>query len=563
MPGFVCEERLTFGPWPALERMLARLIEHAGFSDVSIVGGAGDNGADVVGTHNGIRWVLQAKYRSSGGADSEGARDAVRAMTAYKASVAAAATNTVFTPDAYQYYKTCKSNGLDVRLWNGAYLLNYYQKLPDYSNAARALRNYQLEAVESIENRRASGARTALLVMATGLGKSVVANQLIANELGRNPEQEVLVLAHTRDLVRQLERGSWSQLPKQHATHLWTDGEEPSFNGGVVFATWQSVFAAYKRGEPIEGRFGLIVVDEAHHAPSGSFRELLHALRPNFLIGMTATPWRGDERRVEEVFGPITFSMDIVDGMQQGYLAEVDYRMLTDGIDWVEVALKSEQGLTVKDLNVFLLMPDRDIAMIDLIASKMVEVDNPRVIGFCRSIEHASRLQPLLAAKGIRAALLHSGLTREERFHNLSAFRLGEIQMLLSVEMLNEGIDVPDVNIIAFMRVTHSRRIFVQQLGRGLRLSAGKERVLVLDFVADIRRLAAGLQLNREAAERAKGKEVFRYSDGRIVQFDNDNAASFFKEYLADVADLENYEDGARLKYPESSLYSDNILQGN
>jgi superfamily II DNA or RNA helicase len=551
MPGFICEERLTFGPWAALERALARLIEHAGFGDVRIVGGAGDNGADVVGTFNGARWVVQAKYRSSGGADSEGARDAVRALPAYGANVAVAATNTYFTEDAYSYWKSTKQNALDVRLWNGSYLLNYFSGLPENSSARRELRSYQAEAVECIESRRGSGARTGLVVMATGLGKSVVANELIARELERNPLQEVLVLAHTRDLVRQLERDSWAQLSKHHATHLWTDGEEPAFSGGVVFATWQSVFAAHMRGEPLAGRFGLVVVDEAHHAPSGSYRQLLDALLPNFLFGMTATPWRGDERNVEEVFGTKAFSMDIIDGMQQGYLAEVDYRMLTDGIDWDEISRLSREGLTVRDLNNRLLMPERDIAMVDVIVSKMVALGKRRAMGFCRSIEHATRLQTLLSAKGIKAALIHSGLPREQRFQNLSAFRLGEIEMLLSVEMLNEGIDVPDVNMIAFMRVTHSRRVFIQQLGRGLRTSKDKNDVLVLDFVADIRRVAAGVQINREAAERAALKEVFRYADGRIVQFDNDKSCSFFNEYLADVADLENYEDGSRLRFPE------------
>ena len=124
--------------------------------------------------------------------------------------------------------------------------------------------------------------------------------------------------------------------------------------------------------------------------------------------------------------------------------------------------------------------------------------------------------------------------------------------MLLSIEMLNEGIDVPDVNLIAFMRVTHSRRIFIQQLGRGLRLSADKTKVLVLDFVADIRRVAAAIQLNLDAAARGAGKEVIRFSDGKIVQFDNDKTPSFFDEYLADVADVENYEDGSRLKFPDT-----------
>jgi superfamily II DNA or RNA helicase len=552
MPGFICEERLTFGPWQALERMLARLLEHLGFHDVAVIGGSGDGGADVVGTMNGKRWVVQAKYRNSGGADSSGPRDAIRAMTTYRADVAIAATNTYFTDDAYSYRASALGNSLDLRLWNGATLLKYFQQLPDASRARRGLRPYQAEAVDCVESQRSGGADKALLIMATGLGKSLVASELIQHELERNSSQEVLVLAHMRDLIRQLEVSSWPQLSKQFPTHLWTEGEQPAFSGGVIFATWQSVLAAQKRGEISGGRFGLVIVDEAHHAPSDSFRALLAALQPNFLLGMTATPWRGDERSLDDIFGPPTFSMDMVDGMQQGYLADIDYRMLTDGIDWDEVALQSRQGLTIKDLNVLLLMPDRDVAMVDLIASKMETLDRRCAIGFCRSIEHATRLQPLLAAKGIRAGLLHSQLRREERFHNLSAFRGGELDMLLSIEMLNEGIDVPDVNMIAFMRVTHSRRIFIQQLGRGLRLSPGKGKVLVLDFVADIRRVAAAIELNRDAETRASGKEVMRFQDGRIVQFDNDQTASFFDEYIADVADIENYEDGAHLRFPDA-----------
>lgn len=552
MAGFVCEERLTFGPWPALERTLARLVEHAGFNDVQVVGGSGDDGADVLATRNGARWVIQAKHRFSGGADSAGPRDAVRAMSAYRASVGIAATNTYFTEDAYSFATEAKKNGLDVRLWNGAYLLKFFSGLADESRAKRSLRPYQTEAVDCVEETRGDGSRRALIIMATGLGKSVVANELIAREIARNPTQEVLVLAHTRDLVRQLEFSSWPQLDKQIATHLWTEGEQPAFQGGVVLATWQSLLAAQKRGEALDGRFGLIVVDEAHHAPSASYRTLLSDLRPNFLVGMTATPWRGDERSLADIFGPATFTMDIVDGMQQGYLADVDYRLLTDGIDWDAIATQSRMGLTVKDLNVLLLMPDRDVAMVDVIASKMAGIDGPRALGFCRSIEHATRLQPLLAAKGLRTGLLHSRLSREERFHNLSAFRSGDIDMLLSIEMLNEGIDVPDVNVIAFMRVTHSRRIFVQQLGRGLRLSPRKSTVLVLDFVADIRRIAAAIQLNRDAAARAAGREVVRFHDGRVVQFDNDRTASFFDEYLADVADIENFDDGSRLRYPDT-----------
>ncbi len=550
MADFICVERLAFGPWPALERAIARLLEHGGFKDVLVVGGAGDHGADVVGTLDGVRWLVQAKFRGASAADSAGPREAVRAMTAYDARVAIAATNSKFTEDAYGFREATVRNGVDLRLWNGAFLRKYADSLRPESSARRSLRSYQAAAVESVEERRSAGKEEALVIMATGLGKSLVASELVLQELQRNPAQEVLVLAHTKDLVRQLERSFWSQLEKGHPTHLWTDGEEPSFRGGVVFATWQSVNAALARGEPLEGRFGLVVVDEAHHAPSQAFRRLLSGLSPRFLLGLTATPWRGDEQRLDDLFGSPTYVMDIIDGMQQGFLADVDYRLHTDGIDWDDIARRSKSGLTVKDLNTLLLMPERDVAMVSLISEHMRTIPNARALGFCRSIEHAERLQPLFASFGVKTSVLHSRLSREERFKRLSSFRSGSIDFMLSVEMLNEGIDVPEVNLVAFMRVTHSRRIFIQQLGRGLRLSPEKSKVVVLDFVADIRRVAAGLSLNRDAAERAREKEIVRFADGQIISFDTNKASAFFDEYLADVASIEDLDQDARLRFP-------------
>lgn len=550
MPSFVCIERLTYGPWAAFERLVARLIRHAGFKDVSIVGGTGDLGADVVGTMGGKRWVFQAKYRMNSQIRSDGAREAVRASNAYLGDVAVAVANSSFTQETYAFRDQVERSGIDLRLWNGSTLLTYFDKLTDYSPELKPLRDYQEQAVDAVEERRSNGHGNALVIMATGLGKSMVANQLVVNELSRNPEQEVLVLAHMVDLVRQLEMASWPQLNKHTSTHLWTDGEVPSYPGGVVFATWQTVLAALQRGEPLAGRFGLVVVDEAHHAPSVQFSHLLESLAPNFLVGMTATPWRGDDQSLTDLFGPAAFTMDIVEGMQRGFLSSVDYRMLTDGIDWQQISELSEQGLTIADLNQYLLVPERDMAMVNLICAEMASLASPRALAFCRSIEHAQRLQPLFLNKGIRAALMHSGLPREERFKNLTAFRRGDIDLLVSIEMLNEGIDVPEVNLVAFMRVTHSRRIFIQQLGRGLRLSPGKPAVKVLDFVADIRRIAAGMELNRRARSRAPAPEIVRHKDGEIVKFDDHAAGAFFDAYLEDIADVEDLDDGARLKFP-------------
>jgi superfamily II DNA or RNA helicase len=555
MAGFVCDERLTYGPWPALERLVARLAVHAGFRDVTVVGGTGDGGADVVASIRGTRWVFQVKFRYSGGIDAEAAKEAVRAMGRFRCDTAVAVCNSYFDAQAYDYHRQVSAQGVDLRLWPGSALLEYYGKLPLSASVTPTLRDYQVEAVDEVERHRGSGRRAALVVMATGLGKSVVATQLLANELSRNPAQEVLVVAHAVELIAQLERSSWPLLTKDVSTHVWAGGEAPAYPGGIIFATWQSLHAAIQRGDSLSGRFSVAVVDEAHHAPSIGYRRLLDELGLRFLIGMTATPWRTDGQGMLELFGSPAYTLDIVTGMQRGFLTAVDYRMLTDGIDWDRVSRLSAQGLTVKDLNRHLLLPERDLGMVATICAKMAEVENPRALAFCRSIDHADRLKPLFAARGVRTAVMHSQLSREERFYNMSAFRRGSLDLLISVEMLNEGIDVPDVNLIAFMRVTHSRRIFLQQLGRGLRISPGKEKVVVLDFVADIRRVAAGLKLNTTAAKRARELEVIRYRDGQIVKFDNDVPASFFQNYLADIASVEDLEEDARLRFPHGEVF--------
>ena len=528
MPGFISQERLAYGPWQAQERALARLLEHCGFSDVSVVGGSGDLGADIVGTINQKSWLVQSKYRRSGTVGAGALREAVGAMSGYDADVCVAATNQAFSEDAYQHWKSLKSTGIEAFLWNGDALLKHFQKLPLESAALRELREYQVEAVDAVEQRRSQGATAALVVMATGLGKSVVAGALISNEQDRNPTGEVLVLAHTVDLVKQLERSAWPMLNKEISTHLCAEGESPSYHGGVTFATWQSVVGAAAR-ENLTGRYSLIVVDEAHHAPSSAYSSLISSLQPNFLVGMTATPWRGDDRNLSDILGDPAFTMDIVDGMQGKFLADVDYQMMVDDIDWDEIQKMSWAGHTVRDLNEKLILPDRDEAMVSGVVERMARMDSPRVICFCRTIDHAERIRRIFLALNAQAGVLHSGMRREERFRTLSGFRYGSLQLVLAVDMLNEGIDVPDVNMVVFMRVTHSRRIFVQQLGRGLRITPRKSRVVVLDFVADVRRVAAGIELNRQANSRAHEVEVLRFADGGIVKFSSHAALRLFR----------------------------------
>jgi len=546
---FLNKKRLALGPWAAFERIIARFLSHGGFSDVSVVGGSGDMGADIVGVSPyGVRWIIQAKFRSQGSVGSPAVEESFRAHWAYDADVAVTVTNRTFSQEALRYRKSRVDSGFDLRLWDKSALISMGESLPDVSLLRRTPRDYQEEAIAAVMSSIRSGSEKGLVTLATGLGKTVVASSVIARYLEDNPSAKVLVLAHMSDLVRQLELASWPQFEKYIETHLWTDGEKPAYFNGVIFATWQSVKSFLVSGNDLNKVFDLVVVDECHHAPSEGFSDLIGNLEPKYVLGVTATPWRGDQESLRPLFGDPLYSMNVVEGMTRGFLAEVDYQMLLDGIDWEEIRRLSRQGLTIKDLNKTLYLPERDMALVERIVEEIEKKKDPRVLVFCRSIEHAERLQNHFRQFDTSCAVLHSGLNRTDRFLALSNFRVGRIKALISIEMLNEGIDVPEVNIVCFARVTHSRRIFLQQLGRGLRLSADKEFVTVLDFVADVRRIAAGVEINQEAQRLGVTEEV-RYARGEIVKF-TENSDSFFDEYLADMANISDLDDDAKLSFP-------------
>jgi len=552
MPDFLGIERLSYGPWQAFERCIQRMLVHAGFRDVRLVGGTGDAGADIVGERDGKLWVVQAKYRSRGQLLGPSVVDEVTtAVDRYRADVAAIAVTTGFTSEVPAYATKRKADmGIPIQLWDANNLLAKTRNLPLYAEDRHDPRPYQEEAIAAISDRILQGASQGLLLMATGLGKTRVAAGVVERWLSDRPGSEVLVLVPTLELVPQFEASLWPYLPKSVPTHVLTGSEKPSFAGGVTVATYQSA----ARREDLADRFGLVIVDEAHHAPADGYARLLDELQPQYLLGLTATPWRGDERQLDDIFGPATYSVSIVEGMQLGYLAHVDYRMLVDNIDWEWLNSDLPSEVSVRDLNRQLFVPELDEAVVVKIRRHLDEVPEPRCIVFCRSIQHAERVASHLRAEGWPARVLHSQLDRFEATHALREFRSGRVPIVVAVDILNEGIDVPDVNMIVFLRVTHSRRIFVQQLGRGLRLSEGKTSVRVLDFVSDIRRLAAAMDLNRQAASVATdgqdGGPVI-YPAGQIVKFEGDEHLDFFMRYIEDVAELEDSDESARLKFPD------------
>lgn len=374
----------------------------------------------------------------------------------------------------------------------------------------------------------------------------MVGGEIIARFLRENPEADVLVVAHTKDLVNQLERALWRHLPKAVKTQVLTGDEQPTDLSGVTCATTASALSAVLRG----WRPKLIMVDETHHVgEEGRFDQLLRELDKSWQFGVTATPWRADQYDIEARFGPASYKLGIEQGMKRGYLAEVDYRLFVDNIDWDVVRGASEYEYSLKELNSKLFLPQRDEAVVDALLDAWHETVAPRGIVFCQTIEHCDRLAERLSERPEwrNASALHTGLLAHEARQRLVDFRSGRIPLLTAVDILNEGVDIPDVNILAFARVTHSRRIFVQQLGRGLRLRDGKEKVLALDFVSDIRRVAALLNLRRQLE--ADTIEVLPTVPQPRIEFSDASVGSLLDQWIKDAASLETANDESRLQF--------------
>jgi len=568
-PGFISVDLLASGSWQAFERALFRLVLHQGFEWARLTAGAGDRGSDVVGYYRGQYWAIQAKF-SLGGAPP-GPRvvreELARAAGEYQASQVVLATNASLrdaSATVVAATELAANTGIRVSLLDKSSLVTATKSLPQDPPARerQQLRQYQSDAVEAV--RAASYARTgqragAIVAMATGTGKSKVLFEYIRIFLDERPEDEALVLVETVELARQLERASWDTLPKAITTHLWAGGEVPAYSCGssVTFATTDSVSAS-KGILARPKRFALVAFDEAHHAAAEGNRQLIDWLQPTFRLGMTATPWRGDVRQLTATFGDYgpVFKLSVVDAVKLGYLADVDYVVFDDHIDWDSVQRASKSGMSIRDLNRKLWIPERENHVAGIVREWVERVrtgsTDPRTLVFCRSIEHTEQAAHALRTVGLNAMSLHSGLLRFDATRRLQSFRSGEIPVLTVVDMLNEGIDVPDVGLIVFNRVTHSRRVFLQQLGRGLRRTPGKSNLTVLDFVADVRRLAELVQMEREYEAGPKPDEILHLPE-HLVSFSSQKLRSFVDAYLADVADLDRLGDDSLELFPAPS----------
>jgi superfamily II DNA or RNA helicase len=342
---------------------------------------------------------------------------------------------------------------------------------------------FQERMLEQIALARQRGRHRNLLVSATGTGKTVMAAVDYARLREQLPRARLLFVAHREEILAQ-SLATFRHGLRDHAFgELWVGGARPR-KFEHVFASIQSIHAAGLSGlDP--AHFDVVVIDEFHHAAARSYRTLLDHLRPVELLGLTATPERSDGLPVLEWFdNRIAAELRLWDAIDQHRLVPFEYYGVHDGLDLREVPWRRGRGYDIDALTNLLTADD---AWANLVVRQITQhVDDParmRALGFCVSVHHARVMARVLSNAGIAATAVWADTADDERRAALADLAARRVNAVLSVDLFNEGVDVPVVDTLLLLRPTDSPTLFLQQLGRGLRRSPGKTFCTVLDFV--------------------------------------------------------------------------------
>lgn len=246
---------------------------------------------------------------------------------------------------------------------------------------------HQVDAVRKIGRHRRHGHDRALVVMASGTGKTRVAAMAAEKYLAEHPQARVLYLCHQNELLAQARRTFTEVLGEDRTHGYFHGGTKDLHEVTCLYASFQTMAGwrdAFHRDE-----FELVVVDENHHSQARTYRPTLEYFSPKFLLGMTATPERADLKDIRRLFGPETYSLPLERALGQGLLTPVDYRLITDEMVDVGSLLTKHGRLTLRQLNTELFAPRRDEEILRLLQERSAEIASPRAIGFCQNIAQA------------------------------------------------------------------------------------------------------------------------------------------------------------------------------
>jgi len=390
-----------------------------------------------------------------------------------------------------------------------------------YSPANRTSNLLQQEALRELSTMHQLGHQAGAIILPTASGKTRVA----VLDVQRTAAQTCVYVAHSHEILQSAEAEFLREFDAVDVRRFESAPTREALKR-VNLITIQSL----ARNLPVfqDVPVDYLILDEFHHAAARSYRRAIAALSPRFLLGLTATPFRGDRQDVLALCnGNVVVEYDLRQGIEFGVLCPYHYFGCFDNIDYSNIAHNGVR-YDIRDLERALVIPERDAA---IIAKWQEKADGKPSLAFCCSHLHAERVARSFQLAGINAETYLSSTSWERRTDLREALRLGTVKVLCVVDVLNEGVDLPFVECLLFLRPTESKRVFYQQFGRGLRRFVGKEACVVIDLIGNFKnayRVVENLGLepyeHGEVFPGSSGsrsiKEILNLPNGCSVDFD-------------------------------------------
>jgi superfamily II DNA or RNA helicase/HKD family nuclease len=445
------------------------------------------------------------------------------------------------------------------------------------------LEPFQERLLEQIELSRHQGRDRNLLVSATGTGKTVMAAVDYARLRTSLPRARLLFVAHREEILAQSRATFAHALRDGSFGEMWVGGKRPT-EFEHVFASIQSITAnGVEELDP--HHFDVVIIDEFHHAAAATYDRLLEHLQPAQLLGLTATPERSDGLPLLHWFdGHIAAELRLWDAIDQHRLTPFAYYGIADELDMREVPWRRGTGYDVEGLTN--LITSTDVWARKVLAEferQVGDADRARALGFCVSVAHARYMARVFNQHGVASVAVWADTPDAERKQALTDLAAGRVKVVFSVDLFNEGVDVPVIDTLLMLRPTDSGLLFLQQLGRGLRRSQGKTLCTVLDFVGQHRkefrydrRFRALLGGSRKSLERQVDSgfpflpagchmELDRVARDRVLDSIRRSVPSRWPDKVAELRSLaaEHPELTLSQFLNESGLELDDVYSGN
>ncbi|MCM3764487.1 DEAD/DEAH box helicase family protein [Neobacillus niacini] len=350
----------------------------------------------------------------------------------------------------------------------------------------------QLEALEELNKTREEEYNKALVVMATGLGKTYLAG-FFAKSF-----KKILFIAHREEILFQAKESFVNIMPNKRFGIY--NGKIKESDADAIFASIFTLSMKTHLEQFVPDEFDLIIVDEFHHAAAASYKRVLDYFRPQFLLGITATPDRNDNKDVYAICdGNVAYRLDFLEAIQRNWLSPFKYYGVYDDTDYTQITWLGNRYDEEE-----LLQAQLSFELAEKILRAWEEKKQTRTLAFCSSIKQANFLSRYFNQHGYHTVSLHSQQVEIGRKKAIQQLSDGVIDIIFTVDLFNEGVDIPSIDTLLFVRPTESLTVFTQQIGRGLRLKEGKETCVIVDLIGNYRN--ADLKLSLFDTQPTEGK---------------------------------------------------------